>query len=57
MKNFSENIFRPYLFPIVLLLIGAYIKTGDNLQIVSIFFSNSSIGFVNFFNYQFYLWE
>lgn len=57
MKNFIDNVFKPYIFPILLLIFGAYIKVGDNLKSVGEFFSNSTNSFIKFFSYQFYLWE
>lgn len=57
MKSFIDNIFKPYLFPLLLLIFGAYLKVGDNLKSVGEFFSNSTNSFIKFFSYQFYLWE
>ncbi|RCW23126.1 hypothetical protein DFO77_1492 [Marinilabilia salmonicolor] len=57
MTNFFDNVFKPYIFPILLLIFGAYIKVGDNLKSIGEFFSNSTNSFINFFSYQFYLWE
>lgn len=57
MKNFFDNVFKPYIFPILLLILGAYIKVGDNLKSIGDFFSNSTNSFIKFFSYQFYLWE
>jgi hypothetical protein len=57
MKKFFDNFFKPYLFPILLLVIGAYIKTAENLSFITKFFSENSSKFLNLFSYQFYLWE
>jgi hypothetical protein len=57
MKKFFDNIFKPYLFPVILLVVGAYIKTAENLDFITKYFSDTSNKFLNFFNHQFYLWE
>ena len=57
MKKFFDDIFKPYIFPIIILIAGAYLKTGDNLKSVTNFFLDSSNGFIKFFSNQFYLWE
>ena len=57
MKKFFDNIFKPYIFPIIILILGAFIKTSQNLNDVTLFFKNSTSKFLNFFNSQFYLWE
>jgi hypothetical protein len=57
MKPFLNNIFKPYIFPVLLLIFGAYIKLGDNLKTVGEFFLNSKNSFIKFFSYQFFLWE
>lgn len=57
MKKFFDNIFKPYIFPIIILIIGAFLKTADNLKSVTLFFKDSTSKFLNFFNSQFYLWE
>lgn len=57
MKQFFEKIFKPYIFPIIILIIGAYLKTGENLNSITAYFLKSSNGFIRFFSHQFYLWE
>jgi hypothetical protein len=57
MKRIFDNVFKPYLFPILILFGGAYLKAGENLKIVTDFFSKSSYGFINFFSSQLFLWE
>lgn len=57
MKKFLDHVFKPYIFPIVILIIGVYLKTGENLKSVTSFFSNSTNSFIKFFSNQFYLWE
>lgn len=57
MKKFFDNIFKPYIFPIIILIIGAFIRTSENLKSITIFFKNSTSKFLNIFNTQFYLWE
>ncbi|MEN2402597.1 hypothetical protein GKZ90_0022600 [Flavobacterium sp. MC2016-06] len=57
MKTFFEKIFKPYIFPIIILIIGAYLKTGENLNVITDYFLQSSNSFIKFFGRQFYLWE
>ena len=57
MKSFLEKVFKPYIFPLIILIIGAYLKAGENLKSVSSFFSNSSNSFFKFLSRQFFLWE
>ena len=57
MKNFFDNVFKPYLFPVIILFGGAYLKAGENLKTVTEFFSKSSNGFIKFFSSHLFLWE
>lgn len=57
MKKFLDNIFKPYIFPILLLVVGAYLKIGDNFKGVTDFFAEQSSSILKSFNYQFYVWE
>ncbi|MDO6473727.1 hypothetical protein [Maribacter sp. 1_MG-2023] len=57
MKSFLDKIFKPYIFPIIIVVIGAYLKIGQNFNSVVEFFSDTSSSFLNSFNYQFYVWE
>jgi hypothetical protein len=57
MKKFFNNIFKPLIFPIITLFIGAYINTGENLEKISSFFLDSSNRLIGFFSNQLYLWE
>nr|WP_321230748.1 hypothetical protein [uncultured Psychroserpens sp.] len=57
MKKFLDKIFKPYIFPVIILIIGAYLKIADNLNAVTEYFLESSSNFIKFFSYQFYLWE
>lgn len=57
MKKFSDNVFKPYIFPIILLIIGAYLKIGDNFKGATEFFAEQSNSILKSFNYQFYVWE
>ncbi len=57
MKKFLDNVFKPYLFPLIILIIGAYLKAGENLSGVTNFFSESTNSFIKFFSRQFYVWE
>lgn len=57
MKNFLDDVFKPYLYPLIILIIGVYLKVGENLSSVTNFFSESTNGFINFFSKQFYIWE
>jgi hypothetical protein len=57
MKKFLDNVFKPYLFPLIVLIIGAYLKAGKNLSGLTNFFSESSNSFIKFFSRQFYVWE
>ncbi|MCR9172897.1 MAG: hypothetical protein NXI10_10410 [bacterium] len=57
MKNFIDNIFKPFIFPLILLILGALLNAGENLSSVTSFFAESSNKFLKFFDHQFYLWE
>lgn len=57
MKKFLDNVFKPYIFPLILLIIGAYLKIGDNFKGATEFFSTQSELIAETFNYQFYVWE
>ena len=57
MKKFIDNVFKPYLFPMIILIIGAYLKAGENFSGVTKFFSESTNNFIKFFSRQFYVWE
>lgn len=57
MKKFLDNIFKPYLFPLIILIIGAYLKAGENLSGVTNFFYENTNYFIKFFSRQFYVWE
>ncbi|MFY0604801.1 MAG: hypothetical protein JXQ93_12755 [Flavobacteriaceae bacterium] len=57
MKKFLDKIFKPYIFPIILLIAGAFLKTGENLKGVTSFFSDSTNKFIRFFSTELYLWE
>ncbi|MBE7649090.1 hypothetical protein J2Q11_00130 [Tenacibaculum finnmarkense genomovar finnmarkense] len=52
-----KEIFKTYIFPIILLLIGAYIKAGENLKSITDYFSNSTSKLLNLLDYQFHLWQ
>ena len=55
-KTIKEN-FKSYIFPVILLFVGAYLKPEEHLTSITNFFSNSSNSFLQLFNHQFYLWE
>lgn len=55
-KKFNEY-FKNYIFPILLLIIGAYIELAENFQSITNFFKESSSKFLKFFDISFYLWE
>ena len=57
MKKFLDNVFKPYIFPFIILIIGVYLKAGENFSAVTKFFSESTNGFINFFSGQLYVWE
>lgn len=57
MKNFFDNFFKPYIFPILILIAGAFLRKGENLDSISKYFSKSTNSFLQFFSTQFYLWE
>ncbi len=56
MKKFFDNVFKPYVFPILLLFIGVFIKELLNLTVINNFFKNSSFTFLKFLNTQLSLW-
>lgn len=57
MKKFFDEIFKPYLFPLIMLFIGAYVKAGENLKGITKFFSESTNSFLKIFSRQYYVWE
>ncbi len=56
MKKFFDNVFKPYIFPILLLFIGVLIKESLDLTVINNFFKNSSFTFFKFLNTQLSLW-
>lgn len=56
MKKFFDNVFKPYIFPILLLFIGVLIKELLDLTVINNFFKNSSFTFLKFLNTQLSLW-
>ena len=57
MEKFLDKVFKPYIFPIILLIAGAFLKASENLKGVSSFFSESTNNFIKFFSTELYLWE
>ncbi|RNA61484.1 hypothetical protein D1631_05825 [Chryseobacterium nematophagum] len=57
MKKFLNEVFKPYLFPVVLSFLAVFFRESLDFEPIKEFFSSSSSSFLKFFSVELYLWQ